>query len=180
FKVPGFWPGNSNYIQEDCQTLHSHPKWKDTDLRGVKAAWYQRELTVPEGWAGRRITLSTEYVNSFAVVYVDGKKVGEVRFPAGAVDLTAAGPPGDKHVLSLLVLALPLKGVLLSYTDSNSAREVKGVVERRGLCGDIYLVATPSAARAADVKIDTSVRKGEVTVSTALEGLAAHASYALR
>ena len=58
FKVPGFWPGISNYIQEDCQTLHSHPKWKDTDLRGITAAWYQRELTVPEEWAGRRITLS--------------------------------------------------------------------------------------------------------------------------
>src|SRR4051812_19537367 len=21
FKVPGFWPGHANYIQEDCQTL---------------------------------------------------------------------------------------------------------------------------------------------------------------
>ncbi|HEY7424503.1 MAG TPA: sugar-binding domain-containing protein [Gemmataceae bacterium] len=180
FKVPGFWPGNTNYIQEDCQNLYRHPKWKDADLRGTTAAWYQRELTAPEGWAGRRITLSAEYVNSFAVVYVDGKKVGEVRFPASAVDLTAACRPGGTHVLSLLVLALPLKGVLLSYTDTNSAREVKGVVERRGLCGDIYLAAMPSTARVADVKIDTSVRKGEVTVRAALEGLAADASIALR
>jgi beta-galactosidase len=180
FKVPGFWPGNSNYIQEDCQTLHAHPKWKDTDLRGTKAAWYQRELTVPEGWTGRRIALCAEYVNSFAVVYVDGKKVGEVRFPAGEANLTAACRPGGKHVLSLLVAALPLKGVLLSYTDSNSARDVKGSVERRGLCGDVYLVGTPAAARVADVKIDTSVRKGEVTVSAALDGLAADASFALR
>ncbi|HEY7312651.1 MAG TPA: glycoside hydrolase family 2 TIM barrel-domain containing protein [Gemmataceae bacterium] len=180
FKAPGFWPGNANYIQEDCQTLFPHPKWKDTDLRRATAAWYQREVTVPEGWGGRRIILLTEYVNSFAVVHVDGKKVGEVRFPAGEVDLTAACRPGGKHVLSLLVLALPLKGVLLSYTDTNSAREVKGTVERRGLCGDIYLVATPSAARIADVKIDTSVRKGEVTVRAALEGLATDASFALR
>jgi hypothetical protein len=180
FKVPGFWPGNANYIQEDCQTLHAHPSWKDADLRGTTAAWYQRELTVPEGWAGRRITLSAEYVNSFAVVYVDGKKVGEIRFPAGDADLTAACRPAGKHVLSLLVLALPLKGVLLSFTDTNSAREVKGVVERRGLCGDVYLAAMPSAARITDVKIDTSVRKGEVTVSAALKGLAADTPFALR
>jgi beta-galactosidase/beta-glucuronidase len=180
FKVPGFWPGNPNYIREDCQTLFPHPKWKDADLRGTIAAWYQRELTVPEEWVGRRITLSAEYVNSFAAVYVDGKKVGEVRFPAGEADLTAACRPGGKHVLSLFVVALPLKGVLLSYTDTNSAREVKGAVERRGLCGDIYLAATPSAARVVDVKIDTSVRKGEVTVSAALEGLAADVSFALR
>src|SRR5262245_56542952 len=48
FKVPGFWPGTTNYLQEDCQTLHVHPGWKDTDLRGITAAWYQREMTVPE------------------------------------------------------------------------------------------------------------------------------------
>jgi hypothetical protein len=180
FKVPGFWPGDSSYIQEDCQTLYHHPKWKNADLRRITAAWYQRELTVPKEWVGRRITLSAEYVNSFALVYVDGKKVGEIRSPAGEADLTAACRPGGKHVLSLLVLALPLKGVLLSYTDTNSAREVIGSVGRRGLCGDVYLDATPEAARVADVKVDTSVRKGEITVRAALEGLAAGASFALR
>jgi hypothetical protein len=180
FKVPGFWPGYDSYIQEDCQTLHVHPDWKNTDLRDLGAAWYQRGITVPEGWAGRRITVSAEYLNSFAVVYVDGKKAGEMRFPAGETDLTGVCRPGSKHVLSLLVVALPLKGVLLSYSDTNSAREVKGTVERRGLCGDVYLVGTPSAARVADVKIDTSVRKGEITVSAALDSLAADVPYALR
>jgi hypothetical protein len=180
FKVPGFWPGNPNYIHEDCQTLYAHPRWRNADLRGTSAAWYQRELTVPAGWTGRRIALCAGYVNSFALVYVDGKKVGEVRFPAGEVDLTAACRPGGQHALSLLVMALPLKGVLLSYTDTNSAREVRGAVERRGLCGDVFLTGTPAAARITDVKVDTSVRKGEVTVSTALDGLAAAAAYALR
>jgi hypothetical protein len=180
FKVPGFWPGQPNYLQEDCQTLYPHPTWRDADLRGTTAAWYQREVTVPAGWTGRRITLSAEYVNSLAFVYVDGKKVGELPFPAGEVDLTAACRPGRKYVLSLLVLALPLRGVLLSYTDTNSAREVKGTVQRRGLCGDIWLTATPAAARVTDVKVDPSVRRGEVTVRAALEGLAAGAAYALR
>jgi hypothetical protein len=180
FKVPGFWPGNASYIQEDCQTLHAHPSWKDTDLRRISAAWYQREFTVPEGWAGRRIVLQAEYLNSFAVVYVDGKKAGEVRFPAGEADLTSTCRPGGTHLLSLLVVALPLKAVLLSYTDTNSAREVKGSVERRGLCGDVYLASRPEAARISDVKVDPSVRKGEVTFSAALEGLAADESYTLR
>jgi hypothetical protein len=180
FKVPGFWPGNANYILEDCQTLHAHPGWKDADLRRITAAWYQREVTIPEGWTGRRIVLGAEYVNSFAVVYVDGKKAGEIHFPAGEADLSAACRPGGKHVLSLLVLALPLKGVLLSYTDTNSAREVKGSVERRGLCGDVYLIGEPAGARIADVKVDTSVRKGEVAVSAALAGLAADVACALR
>ena len=173
FKVPGFWPGNANYDQENCQTLHVHPTWKDADVRGVAAAWYQREITVPDGWAGRRIALCAEYVNSFAIVFVDGKKVSEIRFPAGEADLSPACRSGHNYVLSLLVIAMPLKGVLLSYTDSNSAKEVRGSVERRGLCGDVYLTSTPSAARVADVKVDTSVRKGEITIDAALEGVEA-------
>jgi beta-galactosidase len=180
FKVPGFWPGNASYIQEDCQTLHVHPKWKDIAPRSVSAAWYQREMTVPKEWAGRSIALSAEYVNSFAIVYVDGKKAGEVRFPAGDVDLTSVCHPGGKHVVSLLVLALPLRGVLLSYSDTNSAREVKGSVDRRGLCGDVFLVSRPQATRIADVKLDTSVRKGEITFSVALDGLEAGTPYKLR
>jgi beta-galactosidase len=180
FKVPGFWPGNTNYNQEDCQTLHAHPRWKGTDLRGLAAAWYQREMTIPEEWAGRRIALRAEYLNSFAAVYVDSRKAGEIRFPAGEVELTAACRPGGTHVLSLLVMAMPLKGVRLSFTDTNAAREVKGTVERRGLCGDVYLASTPAAARLTDVKVDTSVRKGEVTVSAAFDGLAAEVPYALR
>ncbi|HJZ57370.1 MAG TPA: glycoside hydrolase family 2 TIM barrel-domain containing protein, partial [Gemmataceae bacterium] len=179
FKVPGFWPGTNSYIQEDSQTLHAHPGWKGADVRGLTAAWYQREVTIPDDWKGRRIALSAEYVNSFAVVHLDGKRVGEVRFPGGELDLTAACVPGKTHVLSLLVVALPLKGVLLSYSDTNSAREVKGTVERRGLCGDVWLTSTP-AARITDVKIDTSVRNDELTLDVGLAGLTAGVSYSLR
>jgi hypothetical protein len=180
FKVPGFWPGQSNYIQEDCQTLHVHSSWKNADLRNLRAAWYQREFTVPDDWTGRRITLATEYVNSLAIVYVEGKKTGEIRFPAGEVDLTASCKPGGKYTLSLLVVAIPLKGVLLSHTDTNAAKEVKGTVDRRGLCGDVWLTSTPAGPRITDVKVDTSVRKGTITVSSALEALPADRTCSLK
>jgi beta-galactosidase len=180
FKVPGFWPGTNNYIQEDCQTLHTHPTWKNVNLKGITAAWYQREITVPEEWAGRNITLKADCLNSFALLYVDGKKAAEMHFPTCEADLTQVCRPGVKHVLSLLVVAMPLKGVILSYSDTNAARSVKGTVERRGLCGDLFLSSTPAAARFTDVKIDPSVRKGEITVSAALAGLKADVRYALR
>ena len=180
FKVPGSWPGITDYMQKDCQTVFAHPGWRDQGLGKVTAAWYQREITVPAEWAGRRIALRVEYLNSFAVAYVDGRKAGELRFPAGEVDLTSLCRPGGKHVLSLAVVAMPLKAVLLSYTDSASARQVKGSVARRGLCGDAWLLATPAGARLGDVKVDTSVRKGEIACSAAMDGLDAGASYVLR
>jgi hypothetical protein len=179
FKVPGFWPGLTSYIQEDSQTLFAHPNWKNADLRKLGAAWYQRECTIPADWVGRRITLAAEYVNSVVIVFLDGKKVGETRFPAGEVDLTTACKPGSKHTLSLLVLAVPLQGLLLSYNDTNAARQIKGSVERRGLCGDVWLVSTPLGPRITDLRAATSVRKGQLSLNTAFAGLDADRRYEL-
>ena len=75
-------------MQKESQTVYAHPSWKDAALAGAAAAWYQREISVPKRWAGRRITLSLECLNSRATVYVDGKKAGEVFYPSGEVDLT--------------------------------------------------------------------------------------------
>jgi beta-galactosidase len=180
FKVPGCWPGITDYMQKDSQTLYAHPSWKNVKLGGTTAAWYEREMTIPSDWSGRRFSLYVEYLNSYAVVFVDGVKMGEIHFPGGEVDLTAACGPGTEHRLSLLVVALPLKGVMLSYTDSASAREVKGTVERRGLCGDVFLVSTPRGPKITDVTVDTSVRKRRITISAAVNGLEPNGHYNFR
>jgi hypothetical protein len=180
FKVPGCWPGITDYMQKDFQTVHAHPSWKSERLGNITAAWYERTISVPQEWNGRRVALSVDYLTSHAVVFVDGTKRGEIRFPGGELDLTAHARPGSTHVLSLLVVAMPLKGVLLSYTDSNAAREVKGKVERRGLCGDVFLVSTPAGPRIGAVKVDTSVRKSEITFDAVLQGLAADGRSSLR
>lgn len=180
FKVPGSWPGVSDYMQKDSQTVFAHPSWKNTRLSDVNAAWYQREFTAPAAFAGQRITLNVEYLNSMVEVYVDGRHVGRLLFPGGELDLTAACRPGERQVISLYVKATPLEAVLQSYVDTGAAREVKGTVARRGLCGDITLEASPKGARVEDVRIETSVRKRELTVSVALPGLEAGKTYFMR
>jgi len=179
FKVPACWPGITDYMQKDSQTVHTHPSWKNQKFSDITAAWYEREIAIPTHWAGRRIAVCIEYLNSYAVVYVDGTRAGETRFPGGEVDITSMCHPGGTHRLSLLVVAMPLKGVMLSYTDTASARQIKGSVARRGLCGDVYLVSTPAGPRIADAKVDTSVRKLEITFDAALQGLDADRKYAL-
>src|SRR5882672_1074899 len=179
FKVPGCWPGITDYMQKDCQTVFAHPSWKTQSLGGVSAAWYQRRIIVPQNWAGRRVAIRTEYINSFVAAYVDGQQAGEIRFPGGELEITSVCRPGDTHMLSLLVIAMPLKGVMLSYGDTFGSRQVKGAVERRGLCGDVYLVGSPASERIGDVKVSTSVRKWEITFEAALQGLKADAQYAL-
>lgn len=180
FKTPGCWPGISDYMQKDCQTVYRHAAWRDADLSKVVNAWYQREITVPASWSGRKISLTADTLNSFAAVYLDGKKAGEMRFPSGEIDLTAHCRPGAKHLLTLFVMAMPLKAVRLSYTDTNAAREVKGTVARRGLCGDVYLVSNPRRTTLEAVNVDTSVQRGEITFSAVANGLRAGSRYQLR
>ena len=180
FKVPGCWPGITDYLQKDSQTVIRHPNWMTADLKSVAAAWYQREVEVPPQWVGRRIVLRFEWLNSFAAVYVDGKKIGEIRFPGGELDVSGAVQPGKKHELSLLVVALPLKGVMLSYADTAAAKEVKGTVPRRGLCGDAYLVSMPARCHVEDVRVETSVRRGEIAFDAVLAGLEVDGRHTLR
>lgn len=180
FKVPGAWPGITDYMQKDCQTVHAHPAWQTRRASATTAAWHQRRIEIPAAWAGRRISLSATYVNSLAIVYLDGVRVGEIRFPAGDVDLTSVCRPGREHRLSILVVALPLQGVRMAYTDSNAARRVSGAVARRGLCGDVYLCAGPRAARIVDTALDTSVRNAQITVTAELRDLARDTAYVLR
>ena len=179
FKVPGSWPGITDYMQKDSQTVYAHPSWKNQRLRDITAAWYERQITIPTNWAGRRIALDIEYLNSYAVVFVDGARAGETRFPGGEVDLTPMCRPGQTHRLSLLVVAMPLKGVVLSYTDTASARQIKGSVRRRGLCGDVYLVSSSGGSRISDVKVETSVRKWEITCNSSVQNLRVGESYSL-
>src|SRR5437879_4385883 len=74
FKVPGCWPGITDYMQKDSQTLHAHPGWKDMKPGRVTAVWYEREMTILSNWSGRRISLHVEYVNAYAMVLVTGVK----------------------------------------------------------------------------------------------------------
>jgi len=177
-QVPSPWPAGGR--RGGGPSFYPNPAWGEGQLRDVTAAWYQVELAAPAEWAGRRIALSAEFLNSFATVYVDGRKVADMRFPAGEVDLTSVCRPGQKHTLSMLVLAMPLRAVMMSFRDSDAAREVRGQVGRRGLCGDVYLVGTPREERISNMRIVTSTRKWQITFDTALDGLEPRATYALR
>jgi beta-galactosidase len=172
-KVPAAWTDTS-------QDIYPHPAWQAGAFRQTNMAWYQREITIPADWKGRRIAFYTEYLNSYAVVFVDGKSMGRIGFPGGEVDITAGCEPGRTHTLTLGVEALPLAAEVAVFNDTMAPGRARGNVERRGLCGDSYLESTPAGARLSDAKVDTSVRKWEVAFDVALDGLDPNASYRLR
>ena len=179
FKVPGQWVGSRHYMHRDAHERYPHESWADVDLGKVDMAWYQREITIPRNWAGRRLEVRVEYLNSYAAAYVDGVAAGELRLPGGVLDVTSACRPGKTHVLSLFVVAMPLNAEIMSYAAAEGATRRKGSVLRRGLCGDVFLESTPAGARITDVKVSTSVRKWQITLDAALDGMKLGRSYVL-
>jgi len=180
FKVPGNWPGFSDYMQQENQRLFNHPNWKGNLLDDVKTAWYQREISIPEEWTDRRITINLGYLNSTAAFFIDGKLVGQMFFPSGELDLTSLCKPGSKHILSIKVTAMPLQDVVVMVNDSNAPRLGEGRVMRRGLCGDVYLNSTPVGTRIENVKIDTFFRKEEIMLNASLKGINNSKQYSFR
>ena len=177
FKVPGSWPG---HLEGDTQTLFANPAWKNVNTRDVTEAWYQRTIAIPADWAGRRITLSADCLNSYAAVYLDGKKAGELRYPGGELALTALCKPGATPTLSMLVIALPLHTIMFSHSDTFGNKQVQGHVDRCGLCGDVWLDSMPAGPRISDFMLDTSVRKWEITFDTGLAALVPETQYTLK
>ncbi|MFJ9174429.1 glycoside hydrolase family 2 protein [Streptomyces sp. NPDC102360] len=74
----------------------------EAELSGVgeqdfmRAVWYRRTLTVPEGWDGDRVLLHFGAVDHDATVWVNGIEVGRHRggFSGFTFDITDAAPPG--------------------------------------------------------------------------------------
>src|SRR5215471_17272468 len=153
------------------------PQWAKLRLpdpwpRSTRAtsARYERDIAIPADWDGRRITLSADCINSYAEVFVDGARTGEMRYPCGEIDLTPRCRAGKTHALAMQVTAMPLKAVMLSYSDSAAAKTIEGTVQRRGIVGDLYLNAMPPGPRIANVKLETSVRRWEIAIEATIEG----------
>jgi len=178
-KVPAPWPGTSHWMHRESQTHYPHPSWKHEELSKLYMAWYQREIEIPKTWASRRISVYMEYLNSYAAVFVDGNKMGEIFFPGGQVDITSACRPESKHMLSIYVKAMPLNKVITRSAAADGTTSSKASVKRRGLCGDVFLISTPAQSRIDDVKVDTSVRTWKIAFDTALSGLEKGELYSL-
>ena len=80
------------------------PYWLQPEKHYVGAAWYQRDVIIPEDWQGRRITLFLERCHWMTAVWVDGEEAGSqdsLSVPH-EYDLSRLLSPGN-HVITIRV-----------------------------------------------------------------------------
>ncbi len=74
-------------------------------VRPHQLLWYQRQFEVPRAWKGRQIRLNFEAVDWHAVVFVNGKRVGENKggYVPFSFDITQALKRNGKQQLRVVV-----------------------------------------------------------------------------
>jgi hypothetical protein len=173
-KVPGSWPTSHRWglfpypfvpvmsarwakelpIDIDRGNWHSknNAVGEPIPFDQVQRAWYQREITFPSRWEGKRILLSADNVELSANVFIDGVAVGRIAWPHGEVDLTRQ--------------AVFDRPVLLSLRLLGTGGDI------RGLAGDVFLEARPQGAVLEDVYLVPSVSRETLAIRGRVVGAA--------
>jgi beta-galactosidase/beta-glucuronidase len=141
--VPGVWQlqgyGVPMYLANRFPPALSTRRSRipDIDPDANEAGIYGRRFVVPDGWAGRRVSLVLEGAKAGAWVVLNGRRVGLTKgsFCVAEFDVTDLLRPG----------ANDLTVVVLRYTDG-SYLEGQDMWYASGLIRPVYLRAEPSVA----------------------------------
>ena len=172
FKVPGIWPSGLWGEGHGVQQVWLAPWLEDRErIVDRDQAWYKRRITLPATWEKRRIALIFTMLQTHVQAYVDGQACGELWFPGGELDLTGHLKPGQEQELALLVTARPLSTEYNTFMAPNRIIKSKTWVRNKGITGDLFLCAMPSAERLEDVQVITSVKDQRISFVAETTGL---------
>jgi beta-galactosidase len=169
--VPGSWrTGYSAIAIPQVASPGSGPVWDAWKNDTLDQGWYERTLRIPAAWQGRTILLNFARISTDAWVFIDGKEVGRVAWPAGEVDLTGKVTPGREHTLRVFVATIPSAeqvGVFMGpgagqVSFSEARPESKGIID------DVTLESRPQGTFVSDVFVQPSTRKKQVTLDIEL------------
>ena len=162
-KVPGSW--NTRHWSWRGKVYWHTEDTARTRSDSLRFGWFERELTVPGAWEGRRIMLGLDRVATDARVYCDGVEAGSVDYMGGEVDITRFAQPGKTLRLSLLVQARDSWDILPDLL-AKPSKSWQAKLPLMGVAGDVFLLAEPqpAEARLGRCRVVTSVRAGEIQV----------------
>lgn len=159
-------PGSTDQGEKGIKNTAQHVDRLSRKYEYCGAAWYQRDLLIPEEWEGNRIILKLERCHWETTVYVDGVLIGfdERLSTPNRFDLSDHLKPGE-HTITICVdnrIKYPMDNWthgLTEYTQTNW----------NGIVGDIQLIAYPSTG-IESIQVYPSVKDKKINVKTCLNG----------
>jgi beta-galactosidase len=172
-KVPGNW--------HDAVTQKGLTEpWQFWVPKETSKAWYKRTVTIPSEWSNRAVVLRLDRVSTDAKVWINGKEAGEVRWPAGNVDLTPHVKFGEDNELLLMVLAVDDRTEVTTYMGYVDEPKSKAELAARGLIGGVDLLSRPRGAYVYDVLMRPSTRAWKLDVDIELANVTRHGQLQLK
>jgi beta-galactosidase/beta-glucuronidase len=98
------WFTRPEYAPYTNANAFKFPFWLQPEKYYAGAAWYQREIDIPDDWRGKRLMLSLERPHWETRVWIDGREIGSNRslFTPHQYDFSLGIEPG-KHQLTIRV-----------------------------------------------------------------------------
>ncbi|MDQ3813958.1 MAG: beta-galactosidase [Armatimonadota bacterium] len=188
--VPGNWLRGTRQdgLLKGVVAAGEGPLWQagrggPLDWKQVRRGWYQQQVKIPADWQGRDIILNVGRVATDATVFVNGREAGKVNWPEGTVNLTNFVKPGEAAMLTFLVVATLTKSEvmqLMGYENAAANPTTQAQLQSAGLVGNVWLDAMPRGARLDSVWVQTSTRRGELSVQAETSGVAVGQTLPLR
>lgn len=169
-RVPGNWDTPLKGRGSAFIAPGGGPAWDLYDGSQVALAWYERKVPIPAAWRGRVISLRFGRVSTDAIIYVNGKRCGEVAQLGTLVNITHAVTPGQTADIRVLVAATTNKKVVATFWQNAFFGVTYSPYQltKRGLLGDVTLTSRRSVAYIRDVFVQTSTRKKRLTLNVDL------------
>jgi beta-galactosidase len=172
--VPGLWRNGESAgycAMPGIFKAGTGESW-NAGVHGQPRAWYQRDIAIPESWAGRRIVVDFQRVSTDAEVSVNGQKCGRVEWPFGQVDITSAVKPGATATLRVLVVSSEdaQESILWMGTAPGQNQVVKSEISA-GISGDVVLRSLPAGPHVESLFVQPSFRKKQLDVDVDLAGV---------
>ena len=165
-KIPSPWNVNAFSMEEgeqggDFRTFPSYPK----EWEKLPAAWMEKDVAVPDSWAGRRIVLHFGAVAGELVVYVNGVRVGEGFdiFFAQDFDVTKFVKFGGSNQILVKVISPKSFDLPGHYGRREYLAGSFWGSHMDGIWQDVFLLAEPPTS-ISDVFVQPWVDKDELSV----------------
>ena len=96
-------PGITDDYQIGYKSPYRHLDRLTRKYEYMGPAWYQREMTIPAEWKGKRIFMYFERTHWLSSIYVDTKEVSKIDYISVPHnhELTDFVKPGTKHLITI-------------------------------------------------------------------------------
>lgn len=162
----------------------SGTSWKDRPRREIHRLWYRTSPDIPVEWKGRVTLLELDRIDGDAIVFVNGRRIGEVLNPTGTIRLGGL-KPGKRNVIDIY-LARDYFGISRPFEKDYMNYAARGPLGRNlpmerwpfGITAPARLRSVPADVRIDGAAVVTSVRDRKLTLNLELESDAARSVFA--